>query len=163
MVEIVVNLSLQQQLCWQRSAVKCLQVAVEEYLVMNMTASMLGAAHASRVTLIVSDLRLVDDIMNVMVGKPDWKIQEEQKCHLRQAAFNCCDDNNNDNSDDDNNDNPPTTKYYQCSRLSYIAGNAKKNNGDNGNDGGNGDSSGMYGNGEDVRHMEIRDMCTDLR
>ncbi|KAG0128948.1 hypothetical protein HOY82DRAFT_471147, partial [Tuber indicum] len=66
--ENVANMPLQQQLRWQRSAVECLQVTAEEYLVMNMAAGSLGVAHASCVTLTVSDLRLVDNVMNVMAG-----------------------------------------------------------------------------------------------
>ncbi|RPA88364.1 hypothetical protein L873DRAFT_1726425, partial [Choiromyces venosus 120613-1] len=66
--EIVAVLPLQQRLRWQRSAVECLQVAAEEFLVMNMAAGALGAAHAGRVTLMVTDLKLVDDVMNVMAG-----------------------------------------------------------------------------------------------
>ncbi|KAG0637611.1 hypothetical protein HOY80DRAFT_889362, partial [Tuber brumale] len=76
--EIVVNLPPQQQLRWQMSAVACLQVAVEKYLVMNMAADALGAVHASHVTLVGFDLRLVEDVMNFMAGKPDQEIREEQ-------------------------------------------------------------------------------------
>lgn len=38
--EIVSGLPLQQRLRWQRSAVECLQVAAEEFLVMNMAGKL---------------------------------------------------------------------------------------------------------------------------
>jgi len=38
--EIVSDLALEQQLGWQRSAVECLQVAAEEFLVMTMTGKL---------------------------------------------------------------------------------------------------------------------------
>ena len=38
--EIVSDLALEQQFCWQRSAVECLQVAAEEFLVMTMTGKL---------------------------------------------------------------------------------------------------------------------------
>jgi len=68
--EIVLDLALEQQFRWWRSAVECLQVAEEEFLVMTMTGKLssspriiigftnflfiavaLGAAHAGRGTL----------------------------------------------------------------------------------------------------------------
>jgi len=71
--EIVSDLALKQQFCWQRSAVECLQVAAGEFLmtmpgklssspskIIRFTnflfrAGALGARHAGRVTLIVQD------------------------------------------------------------------------------------------------------------
>jgi len=38
--EIVSDLALQQQFRWQRSAVECLQVAAEEFVVMAMTGKL---------------------------------------------------------------------------------------------------------------------------
>ena len=38
--EIVSDLALEQQFHWQRSAVECLQVAAEEFLVMTMTGKL---------------------------------------------------------------------------------------------------------------------------
>jgi len=38
--EIVADLTLEQRLRWQRSAVECLQVAAEEFLVMTMTGKL---------------------------------------------------------------------------------------------------------------------------
>ena len=38
--EIVSDLALEQQFRWQRSAVECLQVAAEEFLVMTMTGKL---------------------------------------------------------------------------------------------------------------------------
>jgi len=38
--EIVSELALEQQFRWQRSAVECLQVAAEEFLVMTMTGKL---------------------------------------------------------------------------------------------------------------------------
>jgi len=38
--EIVSDLALEQQFRWQRSAVECLQVAAEEFLVITMTDNM---------------------------------------------------------------------------------------------------------------------------
>ena len=38
--EIVADLVLEQQFRWQRSAVECLQVAAEEFLVMTMTGKL---------------------------------------------------------------------------------------------------------------------------
>jgi len=38
--EIVSDLALEQQFRWQRSAVECLQVAAEEFLVMKMTSNL---------------------------------------------------------------------------------------------------------------------------
>ncbi|PUU76732.1 beta centromeric histone H3 [Tuber borchii] len=64
--EIVADLTLEQQFRWQRSAVECLQVAAEEFIVMIMTAGALGLAHAGRITLMIQDLKLVNDVMNVM-------------------------------------------------------------------------------------------------
>ena len=37
---IVSDLALEQQFCWQRSAVECLQMAAEEFLVMTMTGKL---------------------------------------------------------------------------------------------------------------------------
>ncbi|KAG0640017.1 hypothetical protein HOY80DRAFT_1043340 [Tuber brumale] len=62
---------------YERLAVECLQVAVEEYLVMNMAACTLDAAHAGHVTLMISNLRLVNDVMNSMAGKADQEMEEE--------------------------------------------------------------------------------------
>ncbi|PUU82486.1 hypothetical protein B9Z19DRAFT_1120701 [Tuber borchii] len=53
--EIVADLTLEQQFHWQRSAVECLQVAAEEFIFMIITAGVLGAAQAGRITLIVQD------------------------------------------------------------------------------------------------------------
>ncbi|RPA89733.1 hypothetical protein L873DRAFT_593743 [Choiromyces venosus 120613-1] len=72
---------------------------------MNMAAGALGVAHVGRVTLTVTDLRLVDDVMNVMAGKPDGETREEQRHHIAVAgdgAATTADDN-----DDDNDDNEP--------------------------------------------------------
>jgi len=38
--EIVAGMSLPQTVCWQRSAVECLQVAAEQFLVMTMTGKL---------------------------------------------------------------------------------------------------------------------------
>jgi len=38
--EIVEDLTLEQRFCWQKSAVECLQVAAEEFLVMLMTGKL---------------------------------------------------------------------------------------------------------------------------
>jgi len=38
--EIVSDLALEQQFRWQRSAVECLQVAAEEFLVIKMTGKL---------------------------------------------------------------------------------------------------------------------------
>jgi len=38
--EIVSDLALKQQFCWQRSGVECLQVAADEFLVMTMTGKL---------------------------------------------------------------------------------------------------------------------------
>jgi len=38
--EIVSDLALKQQFRWQRSAVECLQVAAEEFLLMTMTGKL---------------------------------------------------------------------------------------------------------------------------
>ena len=38
--EIVSDLALEQEFRWQRSAVECLQVAAEEFLVMTMTGKL---------------------------------------------------------------------------------------------------------------------------
>ena len=73
--EIVSDFALEQQFRWEKSAIECLQLAAEEFLVMTMTgklssspsiiiiftnslfiAGALGAAPAGRVTLIVQDL-----------------------------------------------------------------------------------------------------------
>ena len=47
-------------------------------------AGALGAAHAGRVTLLVQDLRLVENVMNVINGQPDGATQEEMRGHLDQ-------------------------------------------------------------------------------
>jgi len=47
-------------------------------------AGALGAAHAGRVTLMVQDLRLVEDVMNIMAGKPDGASREKMRRHLNQ-------------------------------------------------------------------------------
>ena len=41
-------------------------------------------AHAGRVTLMVQDLRSVEDVINVMAGQPDGATQEEIRRHLNQ-------------------------------------------------------------------------------
>ncbi|KAG0644133.1 hypothetical protein HOY80DRAFT_1030974 [Tuber brumale] len=43
-----------------------------------MSAGALGATHAGWITLIVSDLRLVNDILNISIRKPHWGMQEDQ-------------------------------------------------------------------------------------
>jgi len=45
-------------------------------------AGALGTAHASPITLIVQDLRLVEDVMNVMAGQPDGATYEEMRHQL---------------------------------------------------------------------------------
>ncbi|KAG0137908.1 hypothetical protein HOY82DRAFT_644951 [Tuber indicum] len=82
--DIVVGLTHEQRLCWLRSAVECLQVAAEEFLVMIMTAGALGAAHAGRVTLMVQELRLVDDVMNIKAGRPDQATRDEIRGNQNQ-------------------------------------------------------------------------------
>ena len=47
-------------------------------------AGALGAAHTGRVTLMVQDLRLVEDVMNIMAGEPDGTTREEMRRHLNQ-------------------------------------------------------------------------------
>jgi len=47
-------------------------------------AGALGAAHAGRMTLMVSDLTLVQDVMNVMAGQPDGATGEEMRRHLNE-------------------------------------------------------------------------------
>ena len=47
-------------------------------------AGALGAAHAGRVTLMVQDLRLVEDVMNVIAGQPDGATGEEMRRHLNK-------------------------------------------------------------------------------
>jgi len=104
-LEIVSDLALDQQFRWQRSGVECRQLAAEEFLVMAMTgklssspsiiilianslfiAGALGAAHAGRLTLMVQDMGLVEDVMNVMAGQPDGATQEEMRRHLNKAG-----------------------------------------------------------------------------
>ncbi|KAG0637370.1 hypothetical protein HOY80DRAFT_1051963 [Tuber brumale] len=99
-----------------RSAVVYLQVAVEEHMVINMAAGTLGTLHAGCVTLVVSDLRLISDILNIAAGKPDWETQE---------------DGNNDD------DKPQTAVYCWRSHLSCWVGNAERNDGNNSNNGRN--------------------------
>jgi len=47
-------------------------------------AGALGATHAGRITLMVQDLSLVEDVMKVMAGQPDGATREEMGCHLNQ-------------------------------------------------------------------------------
>jgi len=47
-------------------------------------AGALSAGHAGRVTLMVQDLRLVEDVMNVMAGQPDGTTWEEMRGHLKE-------------------------------------------------------------------------------
>ncbi|KAG0638459.1 hypothetical protein HOY80DRAFT_1047540 [Tuber brumale] len=102
--EIVSYLLLQQWLHWQRLAVECLQVVAEEQLVMNMAASTMGIAHTGQVTLMVSDLRLVDDVLNVKAGKPDRTTQEEQSVAWDAGGKGGDDGDKGDNVDGSGND-----------------------------------------------------------
>ncbi|KAG0635332.1 hypothetical protein HOY80DRAFT_1093968 [Tuber brumale] len=126
--EIDANLPFEQQLLWQRSAVECLQVAVEKYLIMNMATGTLNAAHPGYMSLMVFDQRLVNNIMNVMARKSDQKTQEERS--------------------DNDNYKPLTTRYHWYSRLLHTAGNTEGSDSDDGNDRMNGESGDRDGNGE---------------
>ncbi|KAG0638319.1 hypothetical protein HOY80DRAFT_1078947 [Tuber brumale] len=131
------------------SAVKYFHMAAEEPVVMNMAGT--GAAHAGRVGQMVSDLRLVDEILNVMAWKPHRVTREEQWRHVntRTRPRNTAPNPNDEDYDDD--DQP---RHSRCQHLISAAQDARRNSSDDGDNGSNGDDSGNEGGQNDGRGNE---------